>query len=226
MRRRLAPFGASPAVRVEEARAERGHRAGAAVVGRAAAEGERNVGVSGVQRVRDQLARPVGRGGEDVAAGFVDQRQPAGRRRFDDGAAAVRDAVERVDGAAERVVRAHGNRSAAGRGQDGRHAAFAAVGHRDAAAVAVGEGGAGAFAEHRADFRRGERALERIGGKDEFHRVICAPRRCRARPAPPRRRPPGRCACQTPWAECNRPSARRPRRARRWRRRRRASSRR
>lgn len=60
MRRRLAPVRRKrPAVRVEEARAERGHRAGAAVVGRRwPAEGERNVGVSGVQRVRDQLAVP------------------------------------------------------------------------------------------------------------------------------------------------------------------------
>ncbi len=145
-------------LRIEQPHAQRLQHAGAAVIGGAAAHAQDEAARARVERGEDQVARATAGRVQRVALRRRDQFQAAGGRHFDHGDdVAARQAVEGVDGCAQRTGRAQVD-AAAGRCGDHRlDGAFAAIGDGDLDVAGVRENlaetrldGAGCFQRRQA----------------------------------------------------------------------------
>ena len=155
------------AVDVQKARAERSHAAHATVVGSAAANGQRHVTCAGIERGADELAGAVGGREQRVLLARHKKREAGGGGHLYDSAPAGQHGVGSVDRAAQRVADAGATQLAAARRDERRGRAVTAVRHRDGDARAARKVPARRLFQQASRICRAQRALERVGRKDE-----------------------------------------------------------
>jgi hypothetical protein len=149
--------------------ADRLDRAGAAVGGRAAADGDEDLARAARGGGQDQLARTARRGAPRIALGGGEQREAGRLRHLDDGGrGAVDEAEVAVDGAPAWIGGARRHELTAACLDEQRHRPLAAVG--DGAEVGLPAGLVEPGGERARHGRRVEGALEGVG-RDEGARA-------------------------------------------------------
>ena len=157
---------------VQKARAERAHAAHAAVVGGAAANGQRHVARSGVQRGADELAGTVGTREQRVLLARRKEREAGGSGHLYDGAPAGQHGVGGVHRTAQGVAHANPPQlTTTGLCERGGRA-VTTVRHVDAEARAARKVPTRGFLEQARGSRGRERPLERVRRKDKLGRAI------------------------------------------------------
>ena len=148
------------AVRRHKARPQRDGHARAAVRRRAAADADRDLPASRVQRRRNQLPRTISGCQQRISLIARQPLQAAGLRHFHERLAVWQQRIGRLHGAAQRIADEQRLTAAAGRRENRLQRAFAAVAHREAADFDVAQFAARRLRQYRADIDAAQTVLE------------------------------------------------------------------
>ena len=158
---------------IQEADAELGQHAGAAIIGGRTADAQQQTADAGVQRRADHPADTPGVGAENVTLALGNELEPRGRGHLEHGGA-VADRQTARDGTPQRVHGPHGANPCTESRRHGLGEPFAAIGHGHVDDLGVrhdGEHSPG-HGGRRLNGRHG--LLEGVGGDDDLHRALSA----------------------------------------------------